>query len=265
MALIDTSTLLGISDRAAQQYKYIADAFDSLVVEGSGFYADRATSTDDVDVEIPTLSTYNEVDTNLNVSTAVKLGTSLGNIIGGMEAHFNRRDGSNNPLQAGGWDGYASTQGVRYSEYFADLFFAIKRSRMLANSVFSEGDDEFASLEIIGGPAFTFTDGLNYGNGNALNQADGSNFAPTQLKIVVGSMGGTGADIRLSVKDENDNPTTIDVTVPGGSPASTEIDVGTSSDRFLDVFGATFVPAGDTGTLGDTFTVRNKKERTIAL
>jgi hypothetical protein len=41
--------------------------------------------------------------------------------------------------------------------------------------------------------------------------------------------------------------------------------VGSSSNRFLDVMGAAFVPAGSTGTVGDDVTVRNLKERQIQL
>ena len=136
---------------------------------------------------------------------------------------------------------------------------------MLANDVFSEGDDQFADVEVIAGPAIQFTDGINYGDGAATNPANDVFFAPTQLKVEVVTMGATDLDLRLSVKDVNDNPTTIDVTVPGSSAGGTIIDIGGTSDRFLDVFAAAFVPAGAEGTLGDNVTIRNLKERQIAL
>ena len=73
------------------------------------------------------------------------------------------------------------------------------------------------------------------------------------------------ADLRLLVKDVNDNPTIIDVTIPAASPAGTVVPVGTSTDRFLDVMDVQFVPAGSTGDTGDQFTVHNLKERQISL
>ena len=54
---------------------------------------------------------------------------------------------------------------------------------MHAVNVFSEGDDEFAELEVITGPAVQFTDGINYGDGDQLNPANGTFFAATQLKV----------------------------------------------------------------------------------
>jgi hypothetical protein len=268
MALIDTTTLLQIADRAARQYQYLADAFDALSAEGGGFYFDIVTATDDADVEVPLERGYEFVDDTLvseGAPFAAKNGTRLVTIIGDMDNHFNRRDSSGAPLQQGGWDGYLASEDERVSDYFNQLYFAVRRQYMLAINVFSEGDDLFGSGELIAGPGITFTDGLNYGTGSDLNPANGNNFAGTQLKAVVDTMGATDLDLRLSVKDLNNNPTTIDVTIPGSSAPGTEISVGGTSDRFLDLIGMGFVPAGSNGTLGDVIEIRNLKERQIAL
>lgn len=265
MPLIDSTSLLRIADRAAMQYKYLYDAFAQLVLPGGDYYFDIVTATEDPDVEIPTVNPYHFVDTSLNVDFTVKNGTPLASIIGAMNVHFNIRDYAGNPLQVGGWDGYLYDHNCRVSEYFARLFAANQGVYMLAVNVFSESDDVFATLDVTTGPTLVFTDGVNYGNGAITNPANGTFYAATQLKAVVGVMGGTNLDVRLSVKDVNNNPTTIDVTIPGGAAPGTEIDIGTTSDRFLDVFGAVFKPAGSTGTVGDQFTVNNKKERQISL
>jgi hypothetical protein len=78
-------------------------------------------------------------------------------------------------------------------------------------------------------------------------------------------MGGANLDLRLTVKDINNLPTTIDVTIPGGSAPGAEVTIGGTSNRFLDVTNIIFKPLGSTGTLGDTIKIRNIKERTIAL
>ena len=261
MPLVDTTTLLRVADRAAYQYEQIFDVSAVISAQGTAYYWETISATDDVDVEVPCEGPYELVDDDLDTDEMVK-GTQLGNIVHGMEAHFTRKV-SGVPLQVGGWDGYLTSEDERVSYYFNLLYNATKGTTMLANNVFSEGDDEFAEIEIIAGPAIDFTDGVNYGTGAATNKADGSNYAATQLRVVVTSMGATDIDLRLSVKDTNNNPTTIDVTVPGGSAPGTIVSVGTASDRFLDVTGAAF--NGDTGTVGDVVTVRNLKERQIAL
>jgi hypothetical protein len=268
MPLIDTSSLLQIADRAARQYQYIHDAFEQLAQEGGGYYFDIVTLTDDPDVEIPTEANYEMVDQTLvseGAPYAARNGTRLASIIGSMEAHFNREDSAGVPLQAGGWDGYAQDHDVRYSWWFASLFYAVKWRYMLAVNIFSESEDVFATLELLAGPTIDFTDGVNYGNGSDLNPANGDYYAATQLKVVVDTMGANNWDIRLGVKDINDLPTTIDVTVPASSPVGTEVAVGTSADRFLDVISASLVPFGSNGTLGDKVTIQNLKERQISL
>jgi len=265
MPLINTSVLLQVADRAAYQFGKFIDVCAVVQQEGNGFYFDIVSETEDADVEIPCDSPYHDVDMDMLVGFMVKNGTRLPNIVGGMNAHFNRLDSSGVPLQVGGWDGYLASNNVRVSDFFAQLFAVTNNYYMLANNVFSESADQFARLQVGSGPVLTFTDGVNYGNGSGMNPANGVFYAATQLKIVVTSMGSTNLEVRLSVKNVSNNPTTIDVTIPGGSAPGTEIPVGTSADRFLDVTAAIFKPSGSTGTVGDDMKVMNKKERQIVM
>ena len=171
MPLVDTTTLLRVADRAAYQYEQILDTFDAIDEQGLGYYWETVSATDDVDVEVPTERPYEEVDDDLDPAQVARTGTKMGNIIYGMEAHFNRRDVSGDPLQAGGWDGYLKDEDERVSQYFGELYYAIKGAYMLAINVFSEGDDQFAQAVLVGSPptSITFTDGVNYGNGSDLN------------------------------------------------------------------------------------------------
>jgi hypothetical protein len=267
MPLIDKTILLGIADRAAFQYQTIKEAWDVINGVGGGLYFDRETVADDADVEVPLGANYNNLDEQLpNVDLAITRGTSLCVVIGAMNSHFARMNPTNTgPLQMGGWDGYLYSEGERVSWWFSRLFFTCQAYRMLAINVFSEGDDLFANVELAGGPTAVFTDGVNYGNGADSNPANGSNYAGTQLKAKVVTMGASDLDLRLSVKDLNNNPTTIDVTIPASSPVGTEITIGTTVDRFLDVIGISLIPFSSFGTLGDSIDIRNLKERQIAL
>jgi hypothetical protein len=265
VSLIDQTSLLRIADRAAMQYYFIYEAFAQLVLPGGDYYADIVTATNDNDVEIPLQTNYNYVDTSLNVSFNVANGTPLASILGSMLVHFNIRDLAGDVLQVGGWDGYLYEHDCRASYYFALLFRAIYGQYMLAVNIFSESDDEFGTVDIIAGPTVSFTDGINYGNGAITNPANGTYYAATQLKIVVVVMGANAVDLRLSVKDVSDNPVTIDVSISGGQSPGAEISVGTTADRFLDVMDVDFVLSGNTGTVGDQFTINNLKERQISL
>ena len=268
MPLIDTTTLLRVADRAAYQYGQLQSTCVAISQVGLGYYFDTVSETEDPDVEIPLDTPYYSVDQDFQAAFCARYGTLLPTIIGGMEGHFSRWNNSVNPpvpLQKGGWDGYLQANNLRVSYYFAQLFFATNGYYMLANDVFSESADQFAELKVQAGPVLNYTDGINYGNGSDLNPANGTFYAATQLKVVVVSMGVVNLDVRLTVKDLNNNLTTIDVTIPGGSIPGTAIPIGTTADRFLDVTTAIFKPAGSTGTVGDDMTVMNLKERQIAL
>lgn len=265
MPLIDTATLLRVADRAAYQYGQIKANLAAITQVGLGLYWTTVTATEDADVELPLQQSYYDVDQDFLIALNVRAGTLLPDIVWAMENHFTRPGPSGNPLQLGGWDGYLQAKNERVSQYFGELFYIAHGFYMLAVDVFSEGVDDFATAVRNAGPGITFTDGVSYGNGSASNPANGTFFAATQLKVYVVSMGGVNLDLRLSVKDVNDNMMTIDVTVPGGSPPGTEVVVGTTADRFLDVTNIILKPAGSAGTLGDNMKVRNLKERQIAL
>ena len=265
MALIQTTPLLRIADRAAYQYSQIKATMTAISQVGTDYYWTTVTDTEDADVEIPLLASYKMVDDDLLPGFAAIHGTQLPLIIGAMEAHFNIRGPSGLPLQVGGWDGYLWDQDVRVSQYFNELYFALRNYYMLAYGVFAETVYDFATALRNAGPGITFTDGSDFGDGNKANPANGTNYAATQLKAVVVSMGAANLDLRLSVKDKNNNPVTIDVTIPAGSAPATEISIGATSDRFLDVTGIILKPAGSAGTLGDNIKIRNLKERQIVL
>jgi hypothetical protein len=265
MPLINKAVLLDVADRAAYQYQQIDTVMAAIRAVGGGLFFDLVSATEDPDVEIPCDASYHEVDQDLQTALAVKAGTRLANIVFAMDAHFNRLDGSGQPLQAGGWDGFLHDEDERVSYYFARLYYDVKGYYMLANNVFSESVNQFARVQVAAGPSITFTDGINYGDGSDQNPANGTYYAATQLKVVVTTMGVSNLDLRLSVKDKNNNPTTVDVTVPGGSSGGAVVNIGSSLDRFLDVTGVIFKPSGSTGTVGDDVRVYNLKERQIAL
>ncbi len=262
MALIDIDTALQIADRSGAQYEILEQAFDDMDQEGNNYYTIIITLTDNPELEIPSEgSAYildNGFDKNLNFCTRRTLGLSVTMI----EAHFNFRGTDGEPLQIGGWNTYLLDNDSRVSDFFNQVFFSVHGNYLQANVVFSESVDVFGTAEVIAGLAIDYTDGVNYGTGDFLNIANGDNFAATQLKAVVENMGAVNTELMLSVKDINNLPTTITVTIPANSTVDTEIPIGTTDDRFLDIMGVTLVSGG---TVGDIIRFENLKERQVEL
>lgn len=253
MGLINSTTLQGITDRAAYQYGLFSQPFESINVTGGGYYWQRVTADNDPDVEIPLLNTYYTADTTgFDLDNSFKSGLSkLLTVVTAMETHFSRVG------HRTGWNGYLSAVPMRVSDYFNQVYQAAKGSYLYANNVFSETEDTFGTWDYSGG----FTDGLDYGDGSWNNMADGSHFAPTQLKAVIDdtSTACSSLILELSVKDVANQPDTIQVTISGN--AGDEVDIGSSSDRFLDVTNIMAV-SGDQS--GNKVLIVNKKERVIA-
>jgi len=259
MALIDPATLTEVIDRAAWQYEQLLDV--SLIINpdpiNTGYYQ-MITSTEDPDQEIPMLQGFLAVDDDFDLVGMIQ-GTRLKNVPGIMQNHFIR------VAEAGGMDGFLFTNDLRASDFYSQVNKISLGQYLLAVNVFSEEDDTFGTVEIVAGPVIDFVDGINYGSGSQFQEADGTAFAATQLKVVTTSnIGGDNIELTLSVKDINDNPGTIDVAIPSGTPLGTDILIGTTSDRFLDVMSIDYKTATiEMGTVGDTFRVANVKERQI--
>ena len=262
MSLVDTSTLLAVSDRAAYQYMLLSNAID-ICNTGLGF-AGKITLTNNIDLEVPAGPLYNLLDNNLNVAHMVRWGTPMGNVIYGMEQHFLRPNGSGGILQAGAWDGYLASNNCRVSEWFDDLYFSTYGAHLLAINVFSENNDLFGGAVINGLGVVSFTNGVDYGDGSSSNYSGNGFWAATQLLIRVIQIGANSVSLDVRVKDLNNNLETISVTIPANAPAGTFIDIGTTSDRCLDVTNMTLT-SGSQFTNGDSFEIYNKKERNISL
>jgi hypothetical protein len=261
MPLIQPTVLLGIADRAAQQYKLLLDAFSVINQTGGGLYYERVNATADVDVQIPLLQPYYTVDQGFVVNRWVQLAGNLPLVVSGMDNHFNKMG------SVGSWDGYLSTHDCRVSDYFNQIHKLSKSMPLLAVNVFCEVETNFGMAAVSAGPAIDFIDGDDFGPGmNPHLRADGGNFAAAQLKVVaIGNIGASDLDLTITVKNWLGDIVTMDVTVPAGSLAGAEFQLGTSTDRFMDVTGIGFKSGGSTGTVGDAVRIFNIKERAIAL
>lgn len=256
MAIINSSVLLGIADRCAYQYGLFLAPLTAANITGTGFYWQRITATEDPDVEIPLLSPYYNIDYNgITQTTLYRNGlNALQSIVTNMDTHFTRVGWTTS------WDGYLQDQDERVSDYFNQVYKLAKGSFMLANNVFSEDENEFCTWTNSGG----FVDGTNYGDGSWSNKADGTKFAPTQLKVVAdtGSTAISSFNFTLEGKDEDNNVKSLVVGPIALANPGDELDLGTATDLWLDVTGMSSISGGASG---NAIKIVNKKERQIAM
>ena len=257
MALMNTAVLTGYADRIAKQYSYIKVCFDTLAQTGVGTnYYTRVTDTEDPDIELTMLQPAYNADASFVSSTTlsvVRNMSSFTGLISAFEAHLNR-EGS---LTYKTWDGYCTTEAVRVSDYTNQVFYARNNSYMKARNVFCESSATFGTYAVGTG----FTVGSNFGDGAEANLANGTNFAGTQVKAVVtGSNTISGMTATIVGLDEVGAAKTKTGVAIAGAPG-TEITVGSTTDRWVAVTNITVTG----GSSGDSFEVRNIKERTITL
>jgi len=261
MALINKTIALQITDRAARQYGKFIVGFTGISATSADYpsYFNAVTVTNDPDVEIPLESTFFNADATVNATTAFKSSMQqIYQVVTIMGSHFTRVG------QSGGWDGYLTGQDVRVSDYFNQVNYAAVSQYLLANNVFSEGDDLFGTVTSNETASPVFVDGVSYGNGAVTNRATNGMYAASQLKVKV--VGDCTSDFELEIIGKNKLNVTASVTVlvTGGTLDGTFVDVGTTSDRFLDVVSVSAIDL-NYGTSGDVLEIYNKKERVINL
>lgn len=258
MPLVDITTFTTFIDRLAGQYKILSEAIDEINALGPITYFDLITASDDVDLELPMLGSAHLADTGIITSRIVKQSFNpLTMLINSMLTHFNKVEYS------GGYDQYLIDNDIRASDYFNQLHVAATGQYLLAKNVFCEEQVLFGTFSIISGPTISFTDGINFGNGAVPDRrATGEDFAATRLKIVVNSFGGVQCDLAISGVDENNNILVANVSIPASSVVGSEILIGSSSDRFLDIGLVSFTSVNQ-GSVGDQFSIFNEQERVI--
>jgi hypothetical protein len=261
MALMTKTVFKGIADRMAKQYSFIKVCFDALSSTGNGTnYYDMVTNTNDPDVELAMLQASYNADVEFETNTPQKIAKGLSsytNLISSFESHL-QREGS---LSLRTWDAYCEAQDVRVSDYTNQIHYSRNNTYMNARNVFSEDDTTFASAEMTGATALTFTDGDDFGDGAAATKADGNNFAGTQLKAVVTGSNTIASSLVVDIAglDENGATKTLTNVSIAGSPG-TEVVIGATTDLWVDVTGITRVSGG---ALNDEFELHNIKERTV--
>ena len=309
MGLMDRKDVLAISDRIGKRYSFLVYAAvsgspDSLSAQGVNFYEMAHVCPDgDPEVEITTLTqarasdlVWNEDSAPFALATSLMSGLSSSyGIIGALTTHFNSATLNGARALPGSWNQYLETAdsagtpyatmptfpslsgsygegGVRVSEYFRRVYTSAGGPTLRARNVFYDAPDPFTFGTITGttGNEITYASVGDFGGGTANDTADGSAFAATRMKIVVGAGGWTDeTTLSITLVTEPDGDTeTVTVTIPALSVAGAEVVIGADGlkpllARYTKVNDVE-VASGDT-TVGETLSIVNMFERVIAL
>lgn len=252
MGLIKANVVSGTTDRIAAQHQLIRDGFEAANVSGTGFFYPRIhqslcddpdTPLGDADIEGVLVVPANNLDQNF--LSGATLSTIYGQYLRAFRTHFSAQGVTD-------WNGYLSDTDVDLNvhEDFNAVYNAVFGSDLDAVNVFRDTLVELGNLSLTGSGVGTFTDGDAIGTGTGSFNAD-SNSAGAQLQVYMGSGATTATDLdmNLTVLNEDQSQTSnVLVTLSSGSDIGDTVDIGSSSDKVIDIVSLQFA-GGDSGTV----------------
>lgn len=252
--LINTSVLLGITDRLGVQKQTIAAAADAAGAVGTGLHFTRVSGTDIFTVERDLNKYANGVDIAMNGQNVVRSCGSISFFLSALAAH----------IQKAGYATFGAmlvSQSIRVSYQFAELWYWMRTEAFSASQVFIETVVTLGTIARSGG-AWTFTAGATLGTGSGAYSS--TNTAPQKAVLKVVNKGASDATAVLTVTLPNGTSVSSDsLTIPANSAANTKIPITVSSAQveILAVTGA--VTSG--GSDGDNITILSVPQRAPVL
>jgi hypothetical protein len=150
-----------------------------------------------------------------------------------------------------GFDPFLSANGLRVAPEFATIHERTTGVKLSPANVFSPEIPDMGSFVASGPDAGVFTDGA---------AIDTSKYAPARLKVeTLSEIGLEDVVAAFSLKKSDGTTEPKTVTIPAGTEAGIEFDIGAETDKYADVLGITV--AG--GTAGDSFKVKAPRERAL--
>jgi hypothetical protein len=233
----------------------LSDAIEACT-PGTEHYDIAAASALDNYSMINALSTgWNGLDTLFNTpGTILQIPAALG--INADATHVTREGSAS-------IDDYLTAQAIQVHESYADGVYYARTETLTAANVFKRAKQEIAHYNgtASGVGSFSHVGSLGTGTGNYTKD---NNYCAVQLEVLV--MSGIGSnDLQLKLYGTQQGPahSFINVTIPAGSPVGTIVDIGTSTDKFVDTPVAYCQAAG--GDNGDGIIIQSKLLREISL
>jgi len=256
MAYISNELFIQHADKLAEQYRIVADALGSCI-SGTSHYNIAAGAAFSNYSMMNALGTgWSSQDSKFSAPTQ----TLQSQFFPGINADATHviAEGSSSI------DNYLTNQVVRVQEFYADAVNSVRSETLSASNVFKRMRQEICHYNgsASGVGAFTHVGSLGTGAGP---YAKGTNYCAVQLEALVMSGIGSTDDLILKVYGTQAGPayTFKSVTIPKDSPAGTIVDIGISTDLFVDISVASSQVAG--GQTGDGVIIQSKLLRTISL
>lgn len=236
----------GTFDRMAAQQQLLNTALVDMAQTGGGKFYPRVhtnicdtTPNGDPDVEVPLVGPANALDENYSS------GAFLSSIYSG---YLQAWRGMLQDLGYADLDEFLSDIDLNLHEDFDPIYNAVFGTSLDAVNVFRKTPLEMGTITLTGSGTGTFTDGGSLGTGSG-NFDGQSNSAGAQLQMYMGSGATTAAqlDINMTVlKEDGTQETNVLASLPIGSDVGDTVDIGSATDKFLDIVSLQFA-GGDTG------------------
>lgn len=214
--LINTSVLLGITDRLGVQKKTIATAADSAGAVGTGLFFTRVSGTDVYTVERDLNDSAEYTDQGMNGEFVVRSLQNVSNFLIALSLH----------CQKAGYITFGSMlidKGIRVSYQFAQLWTWMRTESFGALQVFLESAVTLGTIGRTGG-TWSFTVGSALGTG--IGSYSSTNTAPQKANLLVGTKGATNASAVLTLTLASGTTGTSDaLTIPANATPGTVIPI----------------------------------------
>lgn len=257
MSIITNVSFIGIADRVAKQAEEIASGLDAANQEGDGlgWHYTRVHSgvgLGDSDVEEDLVAAAADLDEDFENEDSFSL--VFRSWVNALDTHV-RNQGSN------GLDAFLETSGINVHDYFAEVFEAVKGSKLSAINVFCPRELTLASLCPAGSGTGAWSDGDVLGTGSG-DVSDTNHAAAKLVAEIRNSTLCSGIEIDLCLTKEDGTSEWKTVHINAGAVAGDRTDVGTHpGDAYLDCTNVVFTG----GCSGICVDIKSEVERAIAL
>jgi hypothetical protein len=150
-----------------------------------------------------------------------------------------------------GFDPFLSANDLRVAPEFAIIHERTTGVKLSPANVFSPEIPDMGSFVASGPDAGVFTDGA---------AIDSAKYSPARLKVeTLSEIGLADVVAAISLKKSDGTTEPKSVTIPAGTDAGIEFEIGGENDIYTDVVGITITG----GTAGDSFKVKAPRERAL--
>jgi len=259
MALFTPATASGLADRTAAIVQALNATLVSArqgapTVASPGGYFQRATTTNDYNVENNFITPGNNADLELSGVSILGSDPKFQTLIQAFDVHTQ--------VFGVSFDTYLTSSGLQLSQYFADLYNQVKGVQLSSHNVFAETPIVLASTTKVGAGNWTYAQGTALGAGGTARYANSPTTTGEQYLIAALPSGVSTSNCTMSASGLNDAGSVVQdsFTFPN-SVANAQVQIS-QTNKYRTVTNIAVVT--DTGiTNGSQVVLFNRKQRVV--